>query len=350
MKKFKFNKEVSKIIDFYRLPDFAPLPDFNKDGLYKKLRKNKYISMVNAFYKSHKEFKERNYEMVYGGLRPFSIFNILTYEEMISLTTIDAVKEKFLEKKEADIKLAIVRSLIEENDDANKYVDDYNKIFSLIDERVEDDFIKWKFTKAINKPMEALNEYLDYLFLFQKDFEKLYKKEQKALMQKAIEYEELLNKEGITALNKMSGGRFNSAFKHLEEYDNILFAVSLFAPLGIGFDTDSSMLIIGIRFDIFMDLQSEIEQEYQNSKVRMFKNLGDHTRFNIFSAIGRGINTNTALAKECGVSKPTVTYHLNNMMFDEMVIISEDLKHYEVNKQTVIAMLESFIKEVEKMK
>ncbi len=350
MKKFTFNREISKIIDFYRLADFAPKPGVIKDNLYKRLKKNRYISAINKFYKSRDDFAEKNYEMIYGGLRPFTIFNILSYDELISLKTIEDVRDKYLEKSEDEIKLAIVRSLIGEDGNPKEYLDDSNKLFSLIDKNVEDDFIKWKFTKAINKPLDSLKEYLDYLFLFKKDFEKFYKKEEKNLIKKADEYEELLNKEGLSALNKMSGGRFKSAFKHLEKYEDIVFAVSIFAPLGVGFDTESSALIIGVSFDTYMNIQSAMEEEYLNSKVRVFKNLGDNTRFKIFTAIGRGINTNTELSKECGVSKPTVTYHLNSMMFDEMVVMSEDLKYYSVNKEKVIGMLESFIKEVEEMK
>ncbi len=350
MKRFTFNKEISKIIDFYRLPDFGPMPDFKKDGVYKRLKKNKYIAMIDKFYKSHKAFEEKNVEMIYGGLRPFSIFNLLSYEEFIALKTIENVRLKLLKKSEDELRISIVRSLIKEDDDPNQYISDASKLFSLIDSSLEDDFIKWKFTKAINKPIDSLREYLDYLFIFKKDFEKIYGKEEKQLCKKAREYEKLLNAEGLSALNKMAGGRFESAFKHLEKCDDITFAVSMFAPIGLGFDTESNALIIGIRFDVFMDIQSEIDEEYTNSKVRMFKNLGDNTRFKIFMAIGRGIATNTELAKECGVSKPTVSYHLNNMMFDEMVIISEDLKYYEVNKEKVIESLKSFIKEVEEMK
>ncbi len=349
MQKFIFNEELSKIVDFYRLPDFGPIKDANYDSVYKKVKQNKYMSLVAKFYEDHKEFKEKNYEMIYGGLRPFTIFNILTYEEILDAKTIDEVKAKMLSKSEEELRRSIVSGILGENDNAAEYLDDAIKLFLLLDDNIKDDRIKGKFAKAIAKPYDALNEYLDYLFTFKNDFEKAYKNHLKDINKKSIKYGQELNEEGLLLLNRMGDNKLEPVLKHLKQYDTIFFAVSIFAPLGLGVDTESSLLILGIEFDRFLELRNLNKEEVINDQINLFKNLGDSTRFKIFCAIGKGIRTNAELAKECGVTKPTVSYHLNNMMFDGMIEFLDDVRYYSVDKKRVIDILSSFIAEVEMM-
>ncbi len=345
MTKFKYNKELSKIIDFYRLIEFSNELNDEYTGIYEKLKDSGYVSVVAEFYETHKELCEKNYIMTYAGLNPFALSNLFEIDEFKDLRTIEGARDIILEKSETELRKIFIRRLVEV-DEVDEYLENPLKIFDVISSFSEDDMIRGRLSSAISKPKEAVREYLDFLFLFREDFEKVYNENAKKIDKKAKEYEKILNEKGVGVVYDFFKDFFDVGLAYLEKYDKVDLYVSLFAPIGVGFDNKYNFLILGIYADKNAGLKHELKE---GIKVKIFKNLGDATRFKIFNEIGRGVNTNKDLAEACGVKKPTISYHMTQLISAGMISLDEDGR-YMINKENIIGVLDGFIYEVERMR
>ncbi len=324
--KVHFNKNTSKILDFYgAIQHLSCLNDMDTE-LYQKIKKMGYLDNIINFYNTHRDIKEKSYLITYDNINPFNYKNLVTLEQLLSFTTIDDFKECALQKSEEQLRQLIIKSLTTEKN-INEYLNNPFKVFNLVENCGKNSEIKSRLSNALANPKKALIEYFDYLYLFKDDFEKIYSKNQDYINERAEYYIEKLEHQGIDYLYLNIGDIFKMNLNYLNKYSQIELVISMFAPIGLGYEFTSNLIIIGTEHDIIKNLESELRNEI---KVSIFKNLGDSTRFKIFTAIGQGIDNNKDLAEHVHVSKPTISYHLSNLVNTGMVTVDANSK-YTIN-------------------
>ncbi len=342
MKKFVFSEKLSKIIDFYSILSICVDLDENETQFIEKIRETGFLEVPFNFLDENSNIKKQYAEISCGNLDIFNLFNVFSFDELLGFKTIENVKDAMLSKSEDDLRKVILKSLVSDEKNVCLYIQNPMKIIDLVDECSSDDVVKSRLLGAISKPLQALTEYLDLLFSYRESFEKVYKENIDFILKNAEKYGENLNELGFSYVYILGEEFLKDTFNFMKDYETIYFTVSIFSPIGIGFDNNSNFLMIGIYFDEISKVKEHIKNEI---KVLIFKNLGDETRFKIFKAILNGVGTNKELAELCRVAKPTISYHINQLIRVSMIAVDEDMKYF-VNKDVVLSVLKEFMDEL----
>ncbi len=345
MKKFVFDKELSKCIDFYSIGKVV----LDNNSMDKKLIELGYLKAYLDLYNRDKNFLEKLELMNYDELSPLSFYRFLEIEELKENNDIDKIREVLLNKNELEIRKAIISAIVNDEKEVEEYINNPLSIFDLIEDCKVNDITKGRLTRAISKPKEAMKEYLDILFSFRDDFEEIYSKYEDELIDKAQEYEKILNKKGLAYIKEKMKDFLNAEFEYLNKYREVNLFVSMFMQLGIKIDYGINFILLGKDFDKMLEIIHQINKTEEINKTLIFKNLGDETRFKIFSLIANGITKNKELAQKCNVTKPTITYHINQMIVADMIKVDEKYK-YSIKKDVVINFLKNYINELENIK
>ncbi len=344
MQKYYFNKNLSKIYDFYSFVGCSRTEEFYSSDLNKKLNEIGYHLVIEDFYSKHAGLDKKLKTFIYGNVVPFYIFRLMDYDEFAICNTIDEVRDKLLAMSDDKLRERIVSILVHDEETA-EYIANPIKMFELIEKVSDDDEVRGRFTRVLAQPGEVLREYLNLLYTVKEDFEAIYDAEKDLLMERGKFYEEELNREGLEAMRRYIRGMFEVPFADLDSYDRIDFALSLFAPAGFSYSPGTSMLIFGIYFDLAFGLKKEIRQE---ARAALLKNLGEPTRLKVLQAIGAGINTNKELAAHCQLTKATISYHISQLANATMIAV-EDNSKLSVAKSFIIRELEELIAEIKDM-
>jgi DNA-binding transcriptional ArsR family regulator len=84
----------------------------------------------------------------------------------------------------------------------------------------------------------------------------------------------------------------------------------------------------GLRMEEAFKRIKEINENKISERLKIFKNLGDRTRYEVVRLIASGVTFTKEIAKALGVTSATISYHINNLLQSKIIKIDRTENRY----------------------
>jgi len=353
--KVNFNKAVSKIFDhlmfprlYYSLKDDISSIDESlshviKDEYFKlyesmRLHLSPYKEAITKLY--HKDIHS-NYDFINILLKAYPIYayqNVETYFEDLLNVNPKVFKQNMIK--------ALLT--IDDTDEENASGFDETNATEFINELKIDAADKWKLFMLIQNPDNQLHEFIALMNQIKPLFDSQY-----------VLYEKIIENTGHDLATKLSvntNEAFEKATYHTIAYDfdgNHFEGgvyVSFTMPYTLRFiDTKICQIIWGVDMAYAFKKMHEINENQLTQRVKIFKALGDRTRYETLKLIASGYHSIKDIAKELNVSSATISYHINEFLTSGILIMNRKKKQkfsYKIDYERLNDVLENFKKDL----
>jgi DNA-binding transcriptional ArsR family regulator len=128
--------------------------------------------------------------------------------------------------------------------------------------------------------------------------------------------------------------------------DTVYVLISVFYPYSmriIGYP-ETAMIVWGRDMEKSFEAIAEYQEDKLNQRVKVFKALGDKTRYEVLKLLASGVTSTKAIAEEVGVSSATVSYHLNEFLTNGLISIRQKGRRsgYLINYDRLHDIIEEF--------
>ncbi|HKL47947.1 MAG TPA: helix-turn-helix transcriptional regulator, partial [Candidatus Izemoplasmatales bacterium] len=86
--------------------------------------------------------------------------------------------------------------------------------------------------------------------------------------------------------------------------------------------TDDCTIVWGLESEYSFSKVAEINENQLTQRVKIFKALGDKTRYETIKLIASGVSSVKKIAEKLGVSSATISYHINEFLTSGIVFIN----------------------------
>lgn len=280
----------------------------------------------------------------------FKAYSFLDYTDHVAY--LDAI----MQEDEDDLKRKLIYALLTvEKGDDNGDTDAMEKAQSLLKDREAlinqirntptTENHKWILVMLIDNPKDYVAMYQKMLSDILPIFER-YQKLHEPLM-------ETFEKNVIETLNAGQETAFQALTKNLipldvlsEENKVITSFIDPYRFSMMQFGDDTVMLF-AIAMKHGFELLAESELETRKARVKMFKTLGDETRYDVLRLIASGVTQTKSIASALNVSSATVTYHVNAFLTAGIIQTPKSKKaRYVVNYERLNAYWDKFLEDL----
>lgn len=342
--KFKFDNDVSRILDYLMFPRLYYFIDEDikdKDESIQQLIREDFMVYVEEAMKDflpYKDVIEKYYQKdVYANIDFIQIiikaFPPYEYkDEHEYINNLLNVSEEAFRKK-------FIKALISiEDDEDNQNVDE-----SLVDEPHAIRFIndlkidssnKWNMLMMVQDPSKCLKEFVQLLSQLETKFYHYYQTQIEEVNKVGNTLSEKLATNTNETLKKIS---FNAVNYDFTDNDICYFYVSAIFPYTLRFiENDTCRIVWGLEMEYSFQKLHEMNEDKMVQRVKVFKALGDKTRYDTIRLIASGVNSIKEIASKLDVSSATISYHINEFLTSGIIILNrkKDKKSvYEVDYQ-----------------
>lgn len=342
--KFKFYPVESRIYDFLKFPDLVNLREryekSKEEDDYKapfftdymdfinrvEKRLKPYIKEIELFYKN-KFLEDDDFIGLISNV--YSIFGYSSENEYLDM---------LLGLNEREINRSIAYSIISGNESIHEYSEELisraeslslnkGELISLIKDWPVDASSKWTMFLIIEEPVKYMKMYAELMQKIQpifKEFYGLYEEEVNRYGQYLADF---LNKNGSKGLEEITYSTLDSKVLNNGENRILISAVMQFA-VTISGTGEHNYIAWGLMMEEAFRRMKEINENKINERVKIFKNLGDRTRYEVVRLIASGITSTKEIAEALGVSSATISYHINNLLQSKIIKIDRKDNKY----------------------
>ncbi|QWC00024.1 helix-turn-helix domain-containing protein [Mycoplasmatota bacterium] len=323
--KFNFKKEASQAIDYILFPSiyyFIDEQKKNEDELLEQVISEEYMSFIEkitTLLEPYKDEISKFYnEDIYA---TYDFSNILIHGFPIYDYHSEHEYLRDLSKmNEADLRRVMIKTLLTMDDDEGSE-EDYRlneaTAISYINGLNIDSSNKWNLLMMIQKPKDYLKDFIALLEKVQSLFYSYYEKK----VSEATEY-------GMALAKRLSEDTENT-FKEIthdaihydfSESENCYLYVSVIFPYSLRFSNDDDCRIIwGMNMEKSWKKLYEIREDKLSERVKIFKALGDKTRYGTLKLLASGESSIKEIANKLDVSSATISYHVNEFLTSGIV-------------------------------
>jgi DNA-binding transcriptional ArsR family regulator len=327
--KFKFDKKVSRILDYLAFPRiyfFIDEVEGSGDEALGKVIKDDYRDFQEEMKQALKPFDNdinkyyqkdiySNYDFANILVSAFPVFD---YEDLESYYN-DIRKEN-----QDTFKSKIIRSLVTLDDET-----DEDEININVDNPMEyinrlkvDSANKWNLLMMIQNPRTHFENFVSLLAKIEPFFNDYYAK-----MEKKIEEvgKDLSNRLSVNTDEVFKELTFDSIKYDFNNWEVCSFYVSAAFPYTLRFiDRDNCRIVWGYEMEYGFARIHEIYEDRTNQRVKIFKSLGDKTRYETLKLLAKGESSIKNIADALDVSSATISYHINEFLTSGIVYLNRD--------------------------
>lgn len=345
--KFNFNKDVSRIFDYLLFPR---LFFFNKE--YEETDNDETKELI------HEEYKEM-VEHLIDKLNPYEDKIKLFYQKsvyssydycniLIHAYPVENYKDehKYLADIVSDddevFKNKIIKALVtmEEDDDIDKVFDESNAT-DYINSLKIDSANKWNLFLMVQNPKKHLNDFITLLKNVEGLFYDTYKKFENDVVDVGEDVAKRISKNTNKSFKEITQNLINYEFNG-EESCNLY--VSAIFPYSLSLRGDC-VIVWGLKSEYSFKKVSEINENQLTQRVKVFKALGDKTRYEVLKMIASGFTSIKKIADNLDVSSATISYHINEFLTSGIVYINRDKDKkagYKIDYNKISEVIENF--------
>jgi DNA-binding transcriptional ArsR family regulator len=355
---YTFHLNESRIIDLFLFPQCVNLSTIQSEE-FKNSNLSEYApptlleefkTMEDALKPFEKEIHKFYYERF--NIPELLMKKITLFGYQSATDYLDALEEldemTILQSILTKLYLVIEDTDTVDDETIEKLTKDAHAQINLLDTLEADDQEKWKLSSLLRHPKATTAQWIALIKKLEPIFEGFYQSKREDI--------ENLGHRLVTELNDTDGDAFSQltngvVHKSVVPSGNIL--VSFVECVGIQINVTSSVpyILWGLEIESFLKHMHKAKESELKERVNLYKNLGDKTRYEVIRLIAQGVESAKEIAHTLGVSQPTISYHINNLLISKVILLERiDNKYvHKVNfdqlEQAYQAMLKDFGKE-----
>lgn len=173
--------------------------------------------------------------------------------------------------------------------------------------------MKWNLYLALENPGAYMAGYCHLMEELLPLFYEIYGPLEKRVMAYGRDLEKKLREEGSGALKRLSFSILDESL--LGDERSKLIVSALLQDILLLFQRGGDSYICwGLEVENLLEILRQRREDELNERIRVFKNLGDRTRYEVLRFIAQGQSSTKAIAEALGVSSATISYHLNHLL------------------------------------
>jgi len=334
--KIIFDEKPGEIYDI-----FQSLWVINNYDFYKNRKNNLGVKEENPYEKGLKCIKKKNIinEESLENYFPKEMEpkNVLGLSNLWKYDTIDKFLERIKQMDDHEIWDFIITSIDNITNDGKeeflveKANMDIESVINFINSKNIDNSLKWEMLMLLNDREKYIDDFIKFMENYLKQYTTLNEKRQMTMDNLNEEIKENLKKHKVEYLNKLVSGIFS-----FEEYKRVYVTTSALSSLIIADEYSSDCFVVlgpylkGIK-DKF-DEKNDIEE-----KLDFIKNICESTKFKIIKLLLKRDYYGLEIAKELGLTKATVSYHMDFLVTAKVAYIKKEGQkvYYSLNKEAL---------------
>jgi DNA-binding transcriptional ArsR family regulator len=346
--KFKFNEDVSRIYDYLLFPRiyfYQKEYDESKNDELKDVIHDSYLEFAQNFNEKlkpyEKEIKQFYQQDIYSN---YDYPNIL-----IDAFPVDDYSDEhqYLEDIQSmddnDFKNKLIKALITMDDDDDEEISfDEMNATEYINNLKIDSANKWNLFLMVQNPKQFLTDFINFLKLIEPMFYQVYKTYVDQVKEVGLDVSKRLSKNTVESFKKITYNLINYEFNGSEEICN--FYVSAIFPYSLRLKGDCT-IVWGLKSEFSFKKVTEINENQLTQRVKVFKALGDKTRYEVLKMIASGVSSVKNIAENLDVSSATISYHINEFLTTGIIYINRNKEKkagYKIDFEKLKSVIESF--------
>lgn len=322
---FKFDEKSSRIYDFILFPRAYFIKDNMEkedNGMDLELLREDYLIFSKEVKHDLEPYKNQILKFYSKELySDFEFVDFLTksypvegYEdEQDYLSYLAELPEEEFNKK-------IIHTIVTyDNEDDENSKDKDNKTYNiadtikLINDLNIDSNYKWNLLMMIQNPKNYFNEYRHFLNQLTNLFNQSYNKHKEKIKKVGNELVKKLKDNPNKSFKELT---YNSIdYDFIEEEPCIIFVSAIFPyTLRLISAKNQCKFIWGMYMEESFRLMNKFYEDRLAQRVKIFKALGDKTRYETIKLIASGLSSVKEIAKKLDVSSATISYHINEFL------------------------------------
>jgi DNA-binding transcriptional ArsR family regulator len=356
--KFKYNKEASRILDYLFFPGvyyFIEEQKKSEDELAKEVVSEEYIEHIEKINSSLEPYKEEiikyyisdiylNYDFTKILIHGFPAYTYVSEHQYL---------RDLMTMNETKFRKILIKTLMSIDDDEEESIEindnelTESNALNFINELKIDSSNKWNLLMMIQKPKDYLKGYVALLEKVQSVFYKYYE-----------QYSEEANEYGYALAERLS----EDTEKTFDEitYNSIRYDfngnkicnlyISTIFPYSVRFmNGEECRIVWGMKTEESFNALHEIREDKLTGRVKIFKALGDKTRYETLKLLANGDPTIKEIASKLDVSSATISYHVNEFLTNGIITLKLKKRKksgYKVNYVKLNEVMSELIKDL----
>lgn len=324
--KFNFNPDVSRIYDYLLFPriyyfydeeDEKDLLDEVIDDNYKKFADEMRINLA-PFAREIDQFYQK------GAYAQYEFCNILLHAfEIFDYQSEHKYLNDLMLMDDTLFRNELIKSLLSIETDIKENELNESNAIKYINSLKIDPANKWNLLMMVQNPKEHLQNFINLLHKVQTYFDQYYQQSYPKMINTGKKLSELL-----------SGDHTNEAFKEITKqsidydfsgFDECYIYISSVFPYSLRFiSSDDCRFVWGMHMEKAFEKIQEVHENKMIQRVKIFKSLGDQTRYETLRLLAQGVTSIKDIASQLDVSSATISYHVNEFLTSGVVIISRE--------------------------
>jgi len=329
--KVNFNLKVSKILDYLKFPRvylYSEEQNSDDDALIEFITKDAYkhfiedmIIKLKPFSTTIKKFYSNdvysNYDFVGMLLHAFPVYDfedVYSYFDYLVKTEDQLFRNKIMESLLTIEDRSLKQDVVVNEQNAMEFINNL-KI---------DSASKWQMLMMIQNPKLYLVELIELLKKVENYFYQYFDQYIKQVEQVG----QALAKDLETNPNEtFSEITYNLVKFDFTQDETCHIYVSALFPYTLSFiDREQSRFIWGVEMRYAFERLHAFNDDKTTQRVKVFKALGDKTRYEALKLLAKGVTSVKDIASELDVSSATISYHINEFLTSGIISLNKDQK------------------------
>lgn len=327
--RFKFDKEVSKILDYLVFPRIYFFID--------EVRESDDEALGKVIKQDYQDFQEKMKEALSpfdSEINKFCQKDIYSHYDfaniLINAYPVFEYKDVYtyfsdIRKEDLEVfKSNIIRSLVtlDEESDENKINLSIENPTEYINKLKVDSANKWNLFMMIQNPKSHFENFVSLLSKLEPFFNDYYEKMKKKIVEVGLDLQKRLSEDTNEVFKKLT---FDSIKYDFANGDYCSLYVSAVFPYTLRFiDNENCRIVWGYEMEYGFAKMHEIYEDRTNQRVKIFKSLGDKTRYETLRLLSKGESSIKNIAEALDVSSATISYHINEFLTSGIVYLNRD--------------------------
>lgn len=362
--KFEYFDKESKLYDLLQFPRILYVMN-NEEGYAKywelfptqELDNQEHLESSRRINKKLQPYKDEiNIFYANEFLSSYDLFNLLTdLYSFFGYESIDDYFEYILSIPEEKLKEDLVYALLtsesdlEENkelkDKAKDLINKQSDLMQFIKDLPTESNYKWNIMMVLENPRKMIQQFFTLLKQLEPIYEVFYQEHIDALNKAKNTLKEALDehpRENFRALTQ-----YMISDEVLEEENRMLISF-VFAYSFVNKTADyGSFFVWGTKMEEGFKAVSKMQGDKIDKITKVFKILGDKTRYEVLKLIASGVTSTKEIANQLGVTSATISYHINSFVNNTVITLSPSKsRKYDVNYEMLDDLWKDFMKDL----
>lgn len=364
--KFNFYEKESKIYDLLQMPRI--LYFLEEEGTYgeeeqlnllEELDDHKHVDLMTRIQSKLKPFKKEISEFYANEyFSDYDVFALLTnLYSFFGYETIDDYLNYVISIEEETLKLDLIYALLstdaenQENKEslenkAKELVDKHGELMQFVKDLPTESSYKWNLLMMLENPNKMVRQFTILIKQIEPIYEEFYQENKDKLVESKERLEDILKENSKENFKELTQFMIND---NVLKDENKLLLSFVFAYSFIDKNARfGRFLIWGVSMEDGFKFVSKQYGDKIEKTTKVFKILGDKTRYEVLKLIAKGTTSTKVIAKQLGVTSATISYHINSFVTNGVIRLSNSDKHkYDVDYDLLNNLWEGFISDLD---